>query len=64
MTNNVIFTGYDYITDMEKMMPASPAQQIIYSDYPAFSALKKQKTGSNLAGFLTLSFLITIIHHF
>lgn len=40
MMNNVIFIGYDYITDMEKMMPAAPAQQIIYSGNFTFLARK------------------------
>jgi hypothetical protein len=45
MMNNVIFIGYDYITDMEKMMPAAPAGQIIYSNKFCVFSLKKQKTG-------------------
>ncbi len=38
MTNNVIFIGYDYIADIEKIMPARLGQQIIYSSYSTFSA--------------------------
>lgn len=38
MTNNVIFIGYDYIADIEKIMPATPVQQIIYSGNSTFSA--------------------------